>query len=72
MHPRTLVVIPALNEEEALPGVLGDLAAHAPDFDVLVVASGHNWEPRLPEPPYPGSFDGREVHAHDYREAEEL
>jgi len=41
-------------------------------FDVLVVASGHNWEPRLPEPPYPGSFDGRQVHAHDYREADEL
>ena len=42
------------------------------EFDALVVASGHNWEPRLPDPPYPGSFDGREVHAHDYREAEEL
>ena len=37
-----------------------------------MVASGHNWQPRLPDPPYPGSFDGREVHAHDYREAEEL
>ena len=44
----------------------------AGDFDVLVVASGHNWEPKLPDPPYPGSFEGREVHAHDYREADEL
>ena len=42
------------------------------EFDVLVVASGHNWEPRLPDPPYPGSFDGRQLHAHDYREADEL
>ncbi len=42
------------------------------EFDALVVASGHNWEPRLPDPPYPGSFDGRQVHAHDYREASEL
>ena len=38
------------------------------EFDVLVVASGHNWEPRLPDPPYPGDFDGTQIHAHDYRE----
>jgi hypothetical protein len=55
----------------------GGWTVHAEDgfsaeFDTLVVASGHNWEPRYPEPPYPGSFDGREVHAHDYREADEL
>ena len=38
------------------------------EFDVLVVASGHNWEPRLPDPPYPGHFGGTQIHAHDYRE----
>ncbi|GAA3409461.1 SDR family NAD(P)-dependent oxidoreductase [Streptosporangium vulgare] len=32
----------------------------------LVVANGHNHEPRLPEPPYPGTFTGTESHAHDY------
>ena len=37
-------------------------------FDHLVVASGHNWEPAWPDPPYPGDFDGVQVHAHDYRE----
>jgi len=37
-------------------------------FDHLVVASGHNWEPAWPDPPYPGTFDGVQVHAHDYRE----
>jgi glycosyltransferase involved in cell wall biosynthesis len=38
--PRTLVVIPALNEEAALPLVLEELAAHVPDLDVLVVDDG--------------------------------
>ena len=38
------------------------------EFDVLVAASGHNWEPRWPEPAYPGDFDGVQIHAHDYRE----
>ena len=63
--------------ERAERGAEGGWTVHAEDgfsaeCDVLVVASGHNWEPRLPEPPYPGTFDGREVHAHDYREPDEL
>lgn len=37
---RTLVVIPALNEEDALPAVLKDLAARVPEHDVLVVDDG--------------------------------
>jgi hypothetical protein len=41
-------------------------------FDALVVASGHNWEPRLPDPPYPGDFAGEQIHAHDYREPDVL
>ena len=40
MPTRTLVLIPALNEEEALPGVLADLAAHTPELDVLVIDDG--------------------------------
>jgi dimethylaniline monooxygenase (N-oxide forming) len=35
-------------------------------FDVLVVASGHHWDPRWPEPPYPGEFHGVQLHAHAY------
>src|SRR5439155_1257472 len=38
--PRTLVIIPAYNEEAALPGVLADLARCCPDLDVLVVDDG--------------------------------
>jgi cation diffusion facilitator CzcD-associated flavoprotein CzcO len=36
-------------------------------FDAVVVANGHNWDPRRPDPAYPGSFTGTELHAHDYR-----
>jgi dimethylaniline monooxygenase (N-oxide forming) len=35
-------------------------------YDALVVANGHHWDPRWPEPPYPGSFDGEQMHAHHY------
>jgi glycosyltransferase involved in cell wall biosynthesis len=37
---RTLVIIPALNEEEALPGVLTQLEQVRPDLDVVVVDDG--------------------------------
>ncbi|MFP8885364.1 flavin-containing monooxygenase [Streptomyces mangrovi] len=39
-------------------------------YDAVVVANGHNWDPRLPEPGYPGSFSGTGIHAHEYRTAE--
>jgi glycosyltransferase involved in cell wall biosynthesis len=37
---RTLVIIPAYNEEDALPGVLKELRAVHPELDVLVVSDG--------------------------------
>ncbi|MEV4256159.1 FAD-dependent oxidoreductase, partial [Spirillospora sp. NPDC049652] len=37
------------------------------EFDAVVVANGHNWDPRWPSPAYPGTFDGVQMHAHDYR-----
>ena len=35
----------------------------------VVVANGHHWDPRWPEPSYPGSetFPGEQMHAHYYR-----
>ena len=39
-------------------------------FDAVVVANGHNWDPRWPDPPYPGKFAGEQMHAHDYRVAD--
>jgi cation diffusion facilitator CzcD-associated flavoprotein CzcO len=36
-------------------------------YDAVVVANGHNWDPRWPSPAYPGDFTGTQLHAHDYR-----
>jgi cation diffusion facilitator CzcD-associated flavoprotein CzcO len=33
-------------------------------FDALLVCNGHHWDPRVPD--YPGSFDGPEIHSHNY------
>lgn len=38
MH--ALAIIPAFNEEEALPGTLRELRSHHPDLDVVVVSDG--------------------------------
>ncbi len=35
-------------------------------YDALLVANGHHWNPRWPEPRLPGHFDGVEMHAHAY------
>ena len=37
------------------------------EFDALLVASGHHWDPRMPS--YPGTFDGELLHSHDYKAA---
>jgi dimethylaniline monooxygenase (N-oxide forming) len=37
-------------------------------YDGLVVANGHHWDPRPPDPPFPGAdvFAGRQLHSHEY------
>ena len=37
-------------------------------FDALLVANGHHWDPRWPEPAFPGheTFAGTQMHAHSY------
>jgi cation diffusion facilitator CzcD-associated flavoprotein CzcO len=37
-------------------------------FDHLLVASGHHWDPRMPE--YPGTFSGELLHSHAFKTAE--
>ena len=37
---RTLVIIPAYNEEDSLPAVLKELREQTPEHDVLVVSDG--------------------------------
>jgi dimethylaniline monooxygenase (N-oxide forming) len=43
-------------------------------YDMLVVANGHHWDARWPEPAFGGSdeFRGVQMHAHDYRDSEAL
>jgi dimethylaniline monooxygenase (N-oxide forming) len=38
------------------------------EYDVLLVANGHHWDPRWPEPAFPGAdtFTGEQLHAHSY------
>jgi hypothetical protein len=33
-------------------------------FDALLVCNGHHWDARMPD--FPGSFDGPQIHSHDY------
>ena len=35
-------------------------------YDALAVANGHHWDPRWPEPAFPGEFEGKQMHAHYY------
>src|SRR5215218_9791940 len=37
-------------------------------YDALMVANGHHWDPRWPEPAFPGSeaFAGVQLHSHHY------
>jgi dimethylaniline monooxygenase (N-oxide forming) len=35
-------------------------------YDALLVANGHHWDPRWPEPPFPGEFSGAQMHSHHY------
>jgi flavin-binding monooxygenase-like protein len=43
-------------------------------YRAVLVANGHHWDPRWPEPPYPGAEDfvGEQMHAHHYREPDVL
>jgi thioredoxin reductase len=40
----------------------------------VLVANGHHWDPRWPEPAFPGSdeFSGEQMHVHHYRESDVL
>jgi len=43
-------------------------------YRAVMVANGHHWDPRWPEPAFPGSdeFEGEQLHAHHYREPDVL
>jgi dimethylaniline monooxygenase (N-oxide forming) len=43
-------------------------------YGAVLVANGHHWDPRWPEPAFPGAdeFEGEQIHAHHYREPDTL
>jgi dimethylaniline monooxygenase (N-oxide forming) len=43
-------------------------------YGAVLVANGHHWDARWPEPAFPGAdeFAGEQIHAHEYREPESL
>jgi dimethylaniline monooxygenase (N-oxide forming) len=42
-------------------------------YDAVLVANGHHWDPKWPDPPFPGQdgFTGDRIHSHHYREPDE-
>jgi dimethylaniline monooxygenase (N-oxide forming) len=62
-----------ISRTDGHPGTPGSEAEEVPGigvYDAIFVCNGHHWDPRWPEPPFPGEFDGIEMHSHDYRDAE--
>jgi flavin-binding monooxygenase-like protein len=41
-------------------------------YDALLVANGHHWDAQWPEPAYPGSFDGVQMHSHHFVDASDF
>jgi len=43
-------------------------------YGAVIVANGHHWDARWPEPAFPGAeeFEGEQLHAHEYREPDTL
>jgi len=58
--------------EVTVKGADGEEEAHR--YRAVLVANGHHWDPRWPEPAFPGSegFEGEQIHVHHYREPEAL
>lgn len=52
----------------------GGATAETRHYDQVIVANGHHWDPRWPEPAFPGveTFPGEQIHAHHYRTPEPL
>ena len=56
--------------EVEISGAGGAGGRETREYDAIFVCNGHHWDKRWPEPPFPGSFDGLEMHAHDFRDPE--
>ena len=65
-------VVPVDGEWEV--SVEGDGGSENHRYRAVFVANGHHWDPRWPEPAFPGAdgFEGEQIHVHHYREPEML
>jgi dimethylaniline monooxygenase (N-oxide forming) len=69
-------------EAEPVKGGAGewDVTVEGPEgretnrYGAVLVANGHHWDARWPEPAFPGAgeFEGEQIHAHGYREPDVL
>ena len=41
-------------------------------YENVIIANGHHWNPRFPEPAFKGNFTGEILHSHFYKEVEQL
>ncbi len=41
-------------------------------YENVIIANGHHWNPRFPEPAFEGNFTGEILHSHYYKEVEQL
>ena len=42
------------------------------EYQHIIVANGHHWNPRFPKPPFPGNFTGEVLHSHYYKEPDQV
>lgn len=42
------------------------------EYTDVIVANGHHWCPKWPQPAFPGRFNGVQMHSHNYRDATSL
>ena len=42
------------------------------EYQNVIVANGHHWNPRYPDPAFKGTFTGEVIHSHFYRENEQV
>jgi dimethylaniline monooxygenase (N-oxide forming) len=88
-NTEVLSVVPVADEDgrrgfgrypDQTPTALWEVTADGPDgrrterYSAVLVANGHHWQPRWPEPPFPGAelFEGEQMHVHHYREPDVL
>ena len=71
---RTEVVAAEPGEDGWAVTVEGPDGRRTDTYRAVIVANGHHWKPRWPEPPFPGAeeFEGEQMHVHHYREPDVL